>query len=132
MTNKTITKRASALQSLAQGLQIRKGQLVPTEALIEGLRLADELSKDLDAFYGSIKTFLEVHNLPNNEGDWGYLKLSPQRRLYADSSVKPRFLKTTIDTAEVRHYQKNHKDKLPAGVTEQVSNRLIKKIKEDK
>lgn len=129
MTNKTTTKQAAgALTLVSDGLHIRKGKLVPTPALLEALELAQSLQNDLDEFYGSIKTFLEIHKCKGGEGEWGYVKLSPQRRLYADSTVKPRFLKKTVDTDEVRHYQKKHSGKLPAGITEKSSNRLIKKV----
>lgn len=130
MTTKTLVRRASALSSLSDGLETRNGQLVPTPALLEGLRLAESLQRDLDAFYGSIKTFLEIHGLDGAEGEWGYIKLSPQRRLYATGDVKPRFLTSTVNTKVVRAYQELHNGQLPAGIAEKTTNRLTKKVKD--
>lgn len=127
--NKQLVKSAQALVEPADGLVIQKGQLVLTPQLLEGLELAESLQKEIDAFYGSIKTFLQMHKCKGGETELGYVKLSESPRLYADETVKARFLKTTIDTEEVRRWQKKNAGKLPAGVTEKVSVRLIKKVK---
>lgn len=130
MTSKALAKRASGLQRLAEGLEIQNGELVPNPAFIEALRLAVQLEEDLKGFWGSIKTTMEVHKIDESKGDWGYLKLGPQRKLYAGKDVKPRFLTTAVNTKVVRAYQELHNGQLPAGITETVSTRLTKKVTE--
>lgn len=128
-SSKQLAKSAGTLVRLADGLQVRDKQLVPTPAFIEALRLAQQLQDDLDAFWGSIKTTMEVNGIKESKGDWGYVKLTPQRRLYAHEGVKPRFLTETVNTKIVRAWQELHNGKLPAGITETTSNRLTKKVK---
>lgn len=132
MSTKTVVKRAGALQSLSDGLLIENGELVLTPALLEGMRIAEALQSEIDAFYGSIKMFLEVNECKGGESELGYVKLNSQSRYTITGKVAPRFLRDAVDTEEVKHWKKNHKGALPKGIKEVTFKRLNKKVKEQK
>lgn len=131
MTTNQLTKAHQSLTAPVQGLRVRNNELIPSPAFLRALQEAIELEDELKQFFGAIKTFMEVHNVKAGEGAWGYLKLNPQRRLAADLDVvKPRFLTAAPNTEMIRAYQKMHGGSLPTGITEKVSLRLSKKVKE--
>jgi hypothetical protein len=75
MATKQLVKHSQGLVEAAQGLSVRKGELVPSPAFIEALKAAIEIENELKQFFGAVKTEMEIHGVTEISGDYGYLKL---------------------------------------------------------
>lgn len=130
MTTKAITKAPGALTIVSKGLQAKKGELVQSPDFLAAVALAGQLQAELDEFWGSVQTFMEVNKVKGSKGDWGHITLAERRTLGGNvKDIKPRFLKQAIATDQVRAYATQHGGKLPAGITEKTSKYLSKKVK---